>query len=531
MRSHHTQVPWFLALSLGLLGWIFPSASQAQTKEPPSRQALIEADWIDQDRLFAEAQDAVANEPLVTTAEDAGGGCDGVKNGRWGFHTASGETDPWWQVDLGREVKLDRIVVFNRVDRGSAPRTKNLVISAACECAPGNFKEIYRHTGGPFFGVSGGEPLVVNLRENDISARVVRLSIPGKCSFALDEIEVYGTDDPQSNLALGKPADQKSVGPYSYPGTLPDGVDRASPPREKAVGGGFSLAHTRQVLDRAQRLASRLHANDGTGRVEELRKQLAALADAKTASLDARRSLYFAARQLVRQIAMTNPRFNFDKILFVKRHDSAGVFHMCDQYYGCNGVPGGGLFVLHDPFGEARAENLLANSVVEKGRLTGEKLENGSFLSPELSFDGKEILFAFSQTQVWDKYRGKEAYEWSPEISFHVFKCKADGTELVQLTDGAWNDFDPCYLPNGRIVFVSERRGGYLRCGRHCPVYTMHCMEPDGSDVICISYHETHEWHPSVNNEGMLVYSRWDYVDRDTNVAHHIISVVPMQQY
>ena len=56
----------------------------------------------------------------------------------------------------------------------------------------------------------------------------------------------------------------------------------------------------------------------------------------------------------------------------------------------------------------------------------------------------------------------------------------------------------------------------------------MHTMEPDGSDVIvCISYHETHEWNPSVNNDGMLVYSRWDYVDRDTNVAHHIWTCYP----
>ncbi len=96
----------------------------------------------------------------------------------------------------------------------------------------------------------------------------------------------------------------------------------------------------------------------------------------------------------------------------------------------------------------------------------------------------------------------------------------------MQLTDGPWNDFDPCYLPNGRIVFVSER-GGYLRCGRHCPVYTMHSMEPDGSDIICLSFHETHEWHPSVNNDGMLVYTRWDYVDRDTNIAHHIWTCYP----
>ena len=47
-------------------------------------------------------------------------------------------------------------------------------------------------------------------------------------------------------------------------------------------------------------------------------------------------------------------------------------------------------------------------------------------------------------------------------------------------------------------------------------------MMPDGSDIICLSYHETHEWHPSVDNDGMMVYTRWDYVDRDTNIAHHI---------
>ena len=52
-------------------------------------------------------------------------------------------------------------------------------------------------------------------------------------------------------------------------------------------------------------------------------------------------------------------------------------------------------------------------------------------------------------------------------------------------------------------------------------------MEPDGSDIICLSFHETHEWHPSVTNDGMLVYTRWDYVDRDTNVAHHIWTCYP----
>ena len=200
---------------------------------------------------------------------------------------------------------------------------------------------------------------------------------------------------------------------------------------------------------------------------------------------------------------------------------------MCDQFYGCNARPGGGLFVLHGPFSDnPRLVNLLENARVENGRLKGQKLA-GSVLSPELSFDGKTILFAHSEAAAYEKARGKEVYLWGPEISYHLFKIDADGTGLVQLTDGPQNDFDPCFLPNGRVAFVTERRGGYLRCGRHCPVYTMFSMAADGSDIRPLSFHETHEWQPSVTNDGMLVYTRWDYIDRDTNIAHHIWTCYP----
>lgn len=156
----------------------------------------------------------------------------------------------------------------------------------------------------------------------------------------------------------------------------------------------------------------------------------------------------------------------------------------------------------------------MANSAVEQGRLKGRYLEGGAFLSPEVSFDGRTVLFA------WTEATGKDL-EWSRTASYHLFRCNADGTRLVQLTDGPWNDFDPCFLPNGRVAFISERRGGYLRCGRHCPTYTLFGMAADGSDVICLSHHETHEWQPSITADGLIIYTRWDYVDRDTNVAHH----------
>ena len=47
-------------------------------------------------------------------------------------------------------------------------------------------------------------------------------------------------------------------------------------------------------------------------------------------------------------------------------------------------------------------------------------------------------------------------------------------------------------------------------------------MKNDGSDIICLSYHETNEFEPSVDNDGKIIYTRWDYVDRDAVIAHHL---------
>ncbi|MHC4636537.1 MAG: TolB family protein, partial [Planctomycetota bacterium] len=99
---------------------------------------------------------------------------------------------------------------------------------------------------------------------------------------------------------------------------------------------------------------------------------------------------------------------------------------------------------------------------------------------------------------------------------------------MRQLTDGITNDFDPCIMPNGRIMFISERRGGYGRChGRPVPSFTLHSMNPDGTDIVMLSPHETNEWHPSVANDGMIIYTRWDYVDRGFNQAHHLWLTTP----
>jgi len=288
------------------------------------------------------------------------------------------------------------------------------------------------------------------------------------------------------------------------------------------------------VLRRTAALLDRLSAMPGGARLADQRKGLRALrARARQTppdEEDARYALYEAACALRRRIALANPLLSFEKVLFVKRHRS-GYNHMCDQFFGFHARPGGGVFVLCDAFGEKpRVRDLLAGVAVESGRLAGEPLSGGAFLAPDLSFDGRRVVFAYAECDR--KAKGK----WSKGRSWHVFALEVDpaalpgsgGRGLRQLTDGTWNDFDPCWLPSGRIAFVSERRGGYGRChGRAVPTYTLHTMGPDGSDVVCISFHETNEWQPSVNGDGLIVYTRWDYVDRDSDIAHHPWVIAP----
>ncbi len=248
---------------------------------------------------------------------------------------------------------------------------------------------------------------------------------------------------------------------------------------------------------------------------------------------EGRAQLLEQACQLRRKVAFANPLLNFDKILFIKRHfcpDSEMTGnHMCDQYFGFNAIRGGGLFVLEKPFSDKPAvRNVLEGSVCETGRLKGRKLTgDGGFLAPELSFDGKQILFAW--TEIADQEQDRKRYQkWMETNTYKIFRVNVDGSGLTQLSDGPWNDFDPCYLPNGRIVFISERRGGYGRChGRPVPSFTLHSMNADGSDIVCLSPHETNEWQPSMNHDGMVLYTRWDYVDRGFNQAHHGWTTTP----
>ena len=233
-------------------------------------------------------------------------------------------------------------------------------------------------------------------------------------------------------------------------------------------------------------------------------RRLIMFAQEETADLD---RIMFLARGCYAGSRLTN-QFNTDRI--------GG--HMATQIYGFNTIHGGGIFAIEDWKGKSpKITDLIGGKKVVAtklhDRLAGRELVGGSFYKPELSYDGETIYFSWQNSQ-------EHRWIWTPDTTWNIFKTRVDGNEIEQLTDGSYNDFDVCELPSGRLVFCSERRGGFIRCfgedaSLRVTTAVMHSMKNDGSDIYPISYFETSEWRPTVDNNGALVYSRWDYTDRE----------------
>ncbi|MBD3343640.1 MAG: hypothetical protein GF401_01105 [Chitinivibrionales bacterium] len=263
---------------------------------------------------------------------------------------------------------------------------------------------------------------------------------------------------------------------------------------------------------------------------------------------DGRKQLYVDACTLRREIAFKNPLLDFNSLVFLKRHTSTTNIQKSTPAMGSRS--GGGIFRLDNIFGNTPTEtNLLNNSQVSNGRLQGRTLEPGNFRGLELSYDASTMYFSYAeytQTEVnpWNSCndvnvncepkffaydRGKPWNDSLHQITFGIFKASVDGNDLVHLTDSPFDDQDPFEMPDGRIGFLSGRRESAARCNGYLLNYgsNLFSMKSDGSDIIQLSYHETHEWEPSIDNNGMIVYARWDYVDRNEQCAHNLWTCYP----
>ena len=176
-----------------------------------------------------------------------------------------------------------------------------------------------------------------------------------------------------------------------------------------------------------------------------------------------------------------------DTFIAIKRFE-IDCSHVYTYHY--EGFRAGGGLYLFDV-------ETLKNNPNDEGKLLVES-PTGQILSADLSYDGKTILFS------WRRQESEPYHLWTVNI---------DGTGLKQLTDGPWHNYDPCWLPDGDIAFLSSRSPQFAYCW-NAPVGILHRMRPDGSRLIRLSDNYLNDFTPTVLDDGCIIYSRWEYVDR-----------------
>lgn len=149
---------------------------------------------------------------------------------------------------------------------------------------------------------------------------------------------------------------------------------------------------------------------------------------------------------------------------------------------------GGGLFRL-DPDGT------LTN-------LT-ERFGNVAVRDPEISFDATRVIFSMKTT---------------PTGTWDIYEMAVDGSESRRVTNNPANNWDPAYLSDGRIIYLSDildllaRRNENLPAG-HLSEGRIHIMNEDGSNSRPININPNGSFNPLLSQSGQIIFTQWDLRD------------------
>ena len=218
---------------------------------------------------------------------------------------------------------------------------------------------------------------------------------------------------------------------------------------------------------------------------------------------------------------------DFDKLVFVKRYTYQSNHYYTDFINGCENF-GGNICVLS----------------LKNGKVTElvPSMRHGIFGRYDLSFDGKRVVFD------WKETIGK---------GFRIYEVGVDGEGLRQLTFppadeqgriqkyrhreiDSWqgyeikywhhtDDMHPCYLPDGRICFISTRCEFGILCDDP-DVFTttvLYRMDGDGKNIEKLTNSSVSEANPTMMSDGRILYTRWEYVDKGSVVAKCLWAMRP----
>jgi len=232
--------------------------------------------------------------------------------------------------------------------------------------------------------------------------------------------------------------------------------------------------------------------------VPAFEEELKGLAAAGVAGADARwKQLYFKACERRRHVRLAALRKRAPQIVFAKHYFLSGVVHyawtehLTDEQYR----------ERNPDYRMGSSLNLLG--VGETGEVTVATLldmPTGIIRDPAVSYDGARVLFSMRRNDTDD--------------DFHLYVMELATRSVKQLTFGLGvSDIEPCWLPNGDIVFVSSRCIQNTDCWRQY-VSNLYTCDGEGRFLRRLGYDQVHTNFPQTLDDGRVTYTRWEYNDR-----------------
>jgi len=229
-----------------------------------------------------------------------------------------------------------------------------------------------------------------------------------------------------------------------------------------------------------------------------LETECAALASTHAPGSDAGwKALYFKVCEARRQARLAALRPRADRIVYTKHYFLSGVVHyawtddITDQQYVERNVDyrmGASLNVL----------TLAADGSVKTETLLD--VPTGIVRDPSVSYDGKKIAFSMRRNDTDD--------------DFHLYVMDVATRAVKQLTFGLGvSDIEPCWLPNGDLVFNSSRCIQLTDCWRQS-VSNLYTCDGEGRFLRRLGFDQVHTNYPQTLDDGRVIYTRWEYNDR-----------------
>jgi formylglycine-generating enzyme required for sulfatase activity len=563
-------------LCFGLVGFVQICAVLAQTAvsgrfvrvEIPKERATLSLAEVE---VFSGGVNVALKGRAIQNKTSHGGvaerAIDGNKNTRWAggsiTHTPENQPNPWWEVDLRKEFPIERVVVWNRIEEVARLKDASVMII-------GTDRKVK-------WQQSLADPKPTDnilLVDSAVKTDAVGKTIPRKIEPATDaevsaaylkrehwittvlatqqKLEAFRHLKPIiSQLLKDFPEDRadileefagtdiynkKQSGELAelarrYLGGTPAHMRAGLEEQVKTIKDVAGLAPVRQAfregraqtaeltrldffnpdaLERAVNAYAKKHPEVYADKDALLRRiaELRKVADEVKAGNDFQAKLA-TARQIEAlhdDVFLKHPAIDFKEMLFVRRSKGSAHRGLPQNWQGNSSVP------LHGYF-----NTLVRAPLKPDGKEPQTVFSSESFIGDvDLDYDAQRVMYSCG-------HFGKPGWR--------VFETELNqpGT-FKEITPDDQNDidfYDPCYLPDGRKLFVATSGFHGVPCvtGRDY-VGNLHMMETDGS-IRRLVFDQDNSWCPTALPNGRFLYLRWEYTDSAHYFSRVLMSMNP----